>query len=142
MEEILEIRDTCKTPLELLKSSAFDKYLNVYKKQFIKQLKFRENTDQKEEIRHKIDFIKSILPETFIKIFEGKKPFPKDDLMLHRQSVKFIDGSFHHYRRKSYTRLIKLHNDILQSDESAESIKDRITKRIKQSTNMLSFVYI
>ena len=78
MEEILEIRDACKTPLELLKSSAFEKYLNVYKKQFIKQLKFRENTDQKEEIRHKIDFIKSILPETFIKIFEGKKPFPKE----------------------------------------------------------------
>ena len=52
MEEILEIRDTCKTPIQLLQSNAFEKYLDVYKKLFIRQLKFRENTDQKEEIRH------------------------------------------------------------------------------------------
>ena len=72
MEEILEIRDTCKTPIQLLKSNAFEKYLDVYKKLFIRQLKFRENTDQKEEIRHKIKFIESILPKTYIKIFEIK----------------------------------------------------------------------
>ena len=29
MEEILEIRDGCKTPLELLKSNAFSKYLDI-----------------------------------------------------------------------------------------------------------------
>ena len=38
MEGILEIRDTCKTPIELLKSDAFEKYLNTYKRLFIKQL--------------------------------------------------------------------------------------------------------
>ena len=30
MSEILEIRDTCKTPQELIKSKTFDKYLNIY----------------------------------------------------------------------------------------------------------------
>ena len=36
MEEILEIRDGGATPVQLLKSKAFAKYLNIYKKQFIK----------------------------------------------------------------------------------------------------------
>ena len=39
MEEILEIRDGCSTPSQLLKSKAFAKFLNIYKKQFIKELK-------------------------------------------------------------------------------------------------------
>jgi len=137
MEEILEIRDACKTPLELLKSKAFSQYLNIYKNQFVKELKFRENTDQKEEVRHKIEFIKSIIPLTFIKIFKGKKPFPVDELAVHRQSVKFIDGAFHNYRTKSYTRLIKLHNAILKSKESAESIKDRITNRATKLSDLI-----
>ena len=57
MEEILEIRDGCETPLQLLKSKAFAQYLTIYKKQFIKELKLREDTEQKEEVRHKIEFI-------------------------------------------------------------------------------------
>ena len=137
MEGILEIRDTCKTPIELLTSDAFEKYLNTYKRLFIKQLQSRQNTEQKEEVLHKIYFIKSIDPYTYIKITQGKKPFPKDDLMHHRQCVKFIDGLFHHYRKKSYTRLIKLHDEILNSDESSESIKDRISKRAMKLSDLI-----
>ena len=137
MEGILEIRDTCKTPIELLTSDAFEKYLNTYKRLFIKQLQSRQNTEQKEEVLHKIHFIKSIDPNTYIKITQGKKPFPKDDLMHHRQCVKFIDGLFHHYRKKSYTRLIKLHDEILNSDESSESIKDRISKRAMKLSDLI-----
>ncbi len=129
MEEILEIRDTCKTPLELLSSRAFDKYLTIYKKQFINQLKLREEGDQKQEIFHKIKFIKSLNPSTFINLLKIKKKMDLDDLMQNRQNVRFIDGSFHHFRKKSYVRLIKLHDKILNSKESAESIKDRITSR-------------
>ena len=47
MEEILEIRDGCKTPIQLLKSKAFSRYLIIYKKQFIKELKSREDTETK-----------------------------------------------------------------------------------------------
>ena len=39
MEQILEIRDGCSTPVQLLKSKAFSQYLDIYKKQFIKELK-------------------------------------------------------------------------------------------------------
>ena len=35
MEQILEIRDGCTTPAQLLKSKAFTQYLDIYKKQFI-----------------------------------------------------------------------------------------------------------
>ena len=137
MESILEIRDTCKTPLNLLESQAFEKYLKSYKNLFVKQLRSRQNSEQKEEVIHKIDFVESIIPKTFIRIFNDKKPFSKDDLMVHRQSVKFIDGLFHHYRKKSYTRLIKLHDKILNSDESSESIKDRISRRATKLSDLI-----
>ena len=73
MEEILEIRDTCKTPLELLNSNAFLKYLNIYKKQFLKELKSRKNSDHKEEVIHKIEFVEKIQPNIFIEILEIDK---------------------------------------------------------------------
>ena len=41
MEKILEIRDICKTPRQLLSSDAFRKYLEMYK-EFIKELKRRQ----------------------------------------------------------------------------------------------------
>ena len=50
MEQILEIRDGCTTPAQLLKSKAFAQYLDIYKKQFIKELKNRENTDLKDDV--------------------------------------------------------------------------------------------
>jgi hypothetical protein len=56
MEEILEIRDGCSTPSQLLKSKAFAKFLNIYKKQFIKELKDRENTDSYQSLVGKLHF--------------------------------------------------------------------------------------
>ena len=137
MEEILEIRDGCETPLQLLKSKAFAKYLEIYKKQFTKELELRKDTDQKEEALHKIKYIKSIRPKTFIDILEGVTPFSGDDLMQHRQSVRFFDGAFHHYRNKSYTRLVRLHNEILDKSETPESIKDKITTKAHKLSDLI-----
>ncbi len=137
MDEIFEIRDACKTPIELLKSSAFTKYLNIYKKKFIRELEGRKDSAQKKEIIHKIEFIKAIKPSTFVNILMDGKPMSGDELMQNRQNVKFIDGSFHHYRKKSYTRLIKLHDEILNSEERSESIKDRITERASKLNDLI-----
>ena len=82
MEEILEIRDGCATPVQLLKSKAFAKYLNIYKKQFIKELKNRENTDLKDDVLHKIDYIEGISPSTFISIIDGDTPVSYTHLTL------------------------------------------------------------
>ncbi len=137
MEEILEIRDGCKTPSELLESKAFSQYLDIYKKQFVKELKTRENTEQKEEVVHKIDFVKRIDSKIFLNLLQKDKPLSKQDISKYRESIRFLEGLFHHYRKKSYTRLIKLHDDILKSKESAESIKDRISNRANKLTDLI-----
>ena len=57
MTEILEIRDDCKTPSELIESKTFSKYLEIYKKKFINDLNTKKGSDQNEEAFHKIEFI-------------------------------------------------------------------------------------
>ena len=79
MEEILEIRDGCTTPVQLLKSKAFAKFLNIYKKQFIKELKDRENTDLKDDVLHKIEYIESIKSSIYSSILVGNPPFEGDE---------------------------------------------------------------
>ena len=137
MEEILEIRDGCSTPSQLLKSKAFAQYLDIYKKQFIKELKNRENTDLKDDVLHKIDYIESIDANTYISIIEGETPFSGDELRDHRDSVKFIDGAFHHYRTKSYTRLVRLHNEVLEEDTNAEMIKDKVSVKADKLSDLI-----
>ena len=137
MEEILEIRDGCTTPSQLLKSKAFSQYLDIYKKQFIKELKNRENTDLKDDVLHKIDYIDGIDANTYISIIEGETPFSGDELKAHRDSVKFIDGAFHHYRTKSYTRLVRLHNEILEEGMDAEMIKDNVSLKADKLSELI-----
>ena len=136
MEEILEIRDGCKTPLELLKSNAFSKYLNIYRKQFIKELQVLAETNQKSEAIHKISFLNEIKPEIFLSILKEDKP-EGSKLVKQREVVKFIEDLFHHYRKKSYTRLIKLHDNILKSKDTTETIKDRITNRATKLNDVI-----
>ena len=128
MSDILEIRDACDNSLELLQSKAFNQYLRIYKKQYIIDLESRKNTEQKEEVIHKKEFVNKIEPEDFIEILNSKD-IDDSKKTSFKEYIGFIEGLFHHYRGKSYTRLIKLHNDILSSDETSESIKDRISNR-------------
>ena len=137
MTEILEIREGCKTPLDLLQSASFKRYLDLYKKQFIKELKSRENSEQKEEVVHKKEFVESIYPETFISLFTNKKSTSNENVSRIKEYVRFLEGLFHHFRKKSYTRLIKLHDNILSSKESAESIKDRISERATKLNDLI-----
>ncbi|MBT4462560.1 MAG: hypothetical protein HOC58_03650 [Gammaproteobacteria bacterium] len=137
MEKILEIRDGCTTPTQLLKSKAFAQYLDIYKKQFIKELKNRENTDLKDDVLHKIEYINGIDANTYITIIEGQTPFSGNELKAHRDSVKFIDGAFHHYRTKSYTRLVRLHNEILDEGTDAEMIKDNVTLKADKLSELI-----
>ena len=137
MEKILEVRDGCTTPLQLLKSKAFAQYLDIYKKQFIKELKNRENTDLKDDVLHKIEYIEGIDANTYISIIEGETPFSGDELRDHRDSVKFIDGAFHHYRTKSYTRLVRLHNEVLEEGTDAEMIKDKVSLKADKLSELI-----
>ena len=73
MTEILEIRDGCQTPLELLTSQTFNKYLDIYKQKFLSELKSREQSEQKDEILHKKNFVEQIYSDIFIEIFKSSK---------------------------------------------------------------------
>ena len=75
---MLEIREICKTPKQLLKSESFARYLELYKKEFVSELMKREDKDLKEELQHRITFIKGIRPEDYIDIIKGATPFSGD----------------------------------------------------------------
>ena len=137
MTEILEIRDTCQNSLELLQSKTFDKYLKIYKKKFLTDLDLRKDGDQKEEVLHKKEFVDKVSPKIFIEILSSEDSISSSKTSLYKENILFIEGLFHHYRKKSYTRLIKLHDEILSSDESAESIKDRISNRANKLNELI-----
>jgi len=126
MQEMLEIREVCKTPQQLLKSQSFGRYLELYKSEFISELKKREDKDLKEELQHRITFIKGIKPDNFISIIKGATPFSGDQLRDYRASVQFLDGAFHHYRTKTYARLILPVEEKLNGT-SSEVIKDKVS---------------
>ena len=88
MEEILEIRKECETPLELLKSEAFSRYVEIYKSEFIKELKKREDTNLKEDVVHKIDYINSIDAKIYASILEGNPPYQGDELRNFKDAVQ------------------------------------------------------
>ena len=127
MEEILEIRKECETPLELLKSEAFSRYVDIYKSEFIKELKKREDSNLKEDVVHKIDYINSIDAKIYASILEGNPPYQGDELRNFKDAVQFLDGAFHHYRTKSYARFIKLNDDLVDNPSKADKFKNEIT---------------
>ncbi len=136
MSEILEIRDGCQTPLELLTSQTFKKQLDIYKRKFLSELKSRQQSEQKDEILHKKDFVEQVYPDIFIEILKSEN-ISDTKLSIYKEYIRFLEGLFHHFRKKSYTRLIRLHNEILSSNESAETIKDRVSKRASELNDLV-----
>ena len=48
MKEMLEIREICRSPRQLFESKSFSRYLELYKKEFIAELRKRQDKDLKE----------------------------------------------------------------------------------------------
>ncbi len=136
MQEMLEIREICKTPKQLLKSQSFERYLELYKNEFITELKKREDKDLKEELQHRITFIEAIKPDDFINIIKGATPFSGDQLRDYRASVQFLDGAFHHYRTKTYARLI-LPIEENSNGISSEAIKDKVSSKADRLSELI-----
>ena len=86
---------------------------------------------------HKVEYIENISPATFISIINGETPFSGDELRDKRDSVKFIDGAFHHYRTKSYTRLVRLHNEVIDGKLDTEAIKDKVSLKADQLSELI-----
>ena len=129
MEQILEIRDGCNSPDQLLRSLAFSRFLKIYKAAFIQDLGQRSEK-QKYESEHKIDFIKKICARDLVNILEANGFGSRQQEDRARELVRFIDGAFHHYRGKGYTRLVRLQNDVVSTGlETPETVKDKVTAK-------------
>ena len=136
MEGVLEIRDSCNTPEQLLRSLAFARYLKIYKEEFISDLLHRERN--RGEAQHKVDMIRGITLRDITAILDYNHFPSPEDLERARAIVKFIDGGFHHFRNKSYSRLVRLQNEVVSSGtESQNTIKDKVTEKSAQLTDLI-----
>ena len=135
MEGILEIRDGCNTPEQLLRSLAFARYLKIYKEEFVTNLLHRDANLG--EAQHKADLISSITLRDITEILDSNH-FPTEELERARAIVKFLDGGFHHFRNKSYSRLVRLQNEVVSSGtENQGTIKDKVTEKAAQLNDLI-----
>ena len=136
MEQILEIRDGCSTPAQLLKSLAFSRYLNIYKSAFIQDLQKREGR-QKAEALQRIGFIEGVTARDFVRVLEEQFD-SSEELERARQLVRFLDGGFHHFRGTGYSRLVRLQNDVVSTGlETPETVKDKVTEKARNLSDLI-----
>ncbi len=137
MEQILEIRDGCSTPEQLLKSRAFSRYLNIYKKEFVEELGSREGW-QRPEAQHRAAQFKDLSAREVLAILEGAQPTSEEGLERARAVVRFLDGAFHHSRASGYKRLVRLQNDVVSTgEETPETVKDKVTAKARSLADLI-----
>ncbi|MFW2372717.1 MAG: hypothetical protein ACN4GM_06305 [Gammaproteobacteria bacterium] len=137
MEQILEIRDGCNTPSQLLRSLSFARFLKIYKSEFISDLEQRSDNQQR-EAQQKIDFIKQVSTREIIKVLESDGFSSHEEKERARELVRFMDGAFHHYRGRSYSRLVRLQNEVVATDqETPESVKDKVTAKAQIAADLI-----
>ena len=107
MESILEIKDSCSTPQQLLRSFAFARYLKIYKKEYLEDLE-KKGEKHSQEAKQKEDLIANLSLKDILQIFE--RDASGKELERDRAIVRFLDGCYHHYRNKSFSRLVRLNN--------------------------------
>jgi len=135
-QNVLEIREGCSTPEHLLKSHIFSKFLKKYKMEFIGNLRNRK--ENKLEVQSKINFILDISARDILKILESENALEEDVAERNIAVVKFIDGGFHHFRNVTYSRLVRLHNEVITGEkETPDSIKDLVTDKAASLSELI-----
>ena len=60
------------------------------------------------------------------------------DLERDRAIVRFLDGCYHHYRKKSFSRLVRMHNEVVTtSAESQKTIKTKISQKAENLSALI-----
>ncbi len=137
MEQILEIRDGCNTPGQLLRSLAFARFLKIYKQEFINDLESRSER-RRDEAHNKIDFINAVSTRDLIKILETDDFKAPNKQEKARELMRFMDGAFHHYRGKGYTRLVRLQNDVVSTGlETTQTVKNKVTDKAHRLADLI-----
>lgn len=137
MEKILEIRDGCNTPVQLIKSLTFSRYLEIYKQEFIEEMNTKKGKLASEAL-HKISFIENVRARDFLTILEKDIASEKDVSERDRSLIRFFDGGFHHFRGKAYSRLIRLRNTVVSSsEETPERVKEKVTEKASDLSDLI-----
>ena len=135
MESILEIKDGCLTSEQLLKSYAFARYLKIYKKEFLEDLE-KKGEKHSQEAKQKMDLIANLSLKDILQILE--RDSKGADLERDRAIVRFLDGCYHHYRKKSFSRLVRMHNEVVTtSAESQKTIKTKISQKAENLSALI-----
>ena len=135
MESILEIKDGCLTSEQLLKSYAFARYLKIYKKEFLEDLE-KKGEKHSQEAKQKMDLIANLSLKDILQILE--RDSKGADLERDRAIVRFLDGCYHHYRKKSFSRLVRMHNEVVTtSEESQKTIKTKISQKAENLSALI-----
>lgn len=134
-QNVLEIREGCSTPEHLLKSLVFSKFLKKYKQEFIANLRLRKENQL--EVQSKIKFIQQIGARDYLGIIESANPLEESVAEKNIALVKFMDGGFHHFRNVTYSRLVRLHNEVITGDETPDSIKDLVTEKAASLSQLI-----
>ena len=69
MESILEIKDSCTTSEQLLRSYAFARYLKIYKKEYLEDLEIK-GEKHSQEAKQKAELIANLTLKDILQIFE------------------------------------------------------------------------
>ena len=135
MESILEIKDSCDTSEQLLRSYAFARYLKIYKKEYLEELE-KKGEKHSEEAKQKMELIANLTLKDIFQVFEREAKGA--DLEKDRAIVRFLDGCYHHYRNKSFSRLVRMHNEIVTSSlETQSSIKSKISDKAEELSELI-----
>ena len=52
--------------------------------------------------------------------------------------VRFLDGCYNHFRNKSFSRLVRMHNEIIiDSSETQNSIKEKISIKAENLSELI-----
>lgn len=136
MESILEIREGCVTPAQLLKSLPFTRFLDRYKQEYLDDLGQRDER-YRDEWQHRSSFVKSIRARDFLLLLNAGK-IEGEALDRARELALFFDGGFHHFRTRSYSRLVRLQNEVVtQGDVTSAFVKGKVTEKARGLSELL-----
>lgn len=137
MESILEIREGCVTPAQLLKSLPFTRFLDRYKKEYLDDLGQRDER-YRDEWQHRSAFVQSIRARDFLMLLNAGKIEEGEALDRARELALFFDGGFHHFRTRSYSRLVRLQNEVVtQGDVTSAFVKGKVTEKARGLSELL-----
>ena len=135
VESILEIKDSCATSEQLLRSYAFARYLKIYKKEYLEDLE-KKGEKHSQEAKQKIELINNLTLKDILQIFEREAKGA--ELERDRAIVRFLDGCYHHFRNKSFSRLVRMNNDVVTSgSESQKTFKTKISDKAENLSELI-----